>query len=64
MNTAFRRCVMTAAMTVPPTTGLRSARLAVRGAEATCQWDARAFAWQRLFEVPDDGVEFAVRGAR
>ncbi len=55
---------MTAAMTVPPTTGLRSARLAVRGAEATCQWDARAFAWQRLFEVPDDGVEFAVRGAR
>ena len=55
---------MTAAMTGPPMTGLRRARLALRGIEATCQWDARAFGWQGLIGFPDNGVEFAVRGAR
>ena len=55
---------MTAAMTVPPMIGLRGARLAVRGSEATSQWDPRVFGWQqRLFEIPDEGVDFPTRGA-
>lgn len=54
---------MTAATTIPAMTGLRAAKLAVRGIESTSQRDARVFGWQRLFEVPDAGVEGAVRGA-
>jgi hypothetical protein len=53
---------MTAEMTLPPTIGLRAAKLPVRDIEANSQPDARAFGRQRLFEFPDEAVEFAARG--